>query len=126
MGATIIHKGAKLDNLIQIAHNVEVGENTVIAAQTGVAGSTKIGSWCMIGGQVGVAGHTHIGNNVNIGAQSGIMSDVKDGVQLIGTPATEPRAYFKMAALQRRLPDMRKEIDSLQKEIKELKELLNK
>ena len=72
MGATIIHKGVKLDNLVQIAHNVEVGSNTVMASQVGIAGSAKIGEWCMFGGQVGVAGHIKVGDKVTVGAQSGI------------------------------------------------------
>ena len=76
MGSTVIRKGVKLDNLVQIAHNVEVGENTVMAAQVGVAGSTKVGSGCMFGGQVGISGHIKIGNNVTIGAQSGVPNSV--------------------------------------------------
>ena len=86
MGATIVHKGVKLDNLIQVAHNDEIGANTVMASQVGIAGSTKVGEWCMFGGQVGIAGHIHIGNKVNLGAQSGVHSNIKDGSQLIGTP----------------------------------------
>ena len=77
MGSTIIHRGVKLDNLVQIAHNVEVGENTVMAAQVGIAGSVKIGSHCMFGGQVGLAGHIHIADHVVFGAQSGVISDIK-------------------------------------------------
>ena len=72
MGSTVIHKGVKLDNLIQVAHNVEIGENTVMAAQCGIAGSTKVGSHCMMGGQVGIAGHITVGDHVNVGAQTGI------------------------------------------------------
>lgn len=87
LGSTIIRKGVKLDNQIQIAHNVEVGKNTVIAAQTGIAGSTKIGQNCMIGGQVGIVGHLTIGNNVKIQAQSGITKNIKDGEAVQGTPA---------------------------------------
>mgnify|MGYP000007734404 FL=1 len=82
MGATIVHSGVKLDNLIQVAHNDEIGSHTVMAAQVGVAGSTKIGEWCMFGGQVGIAGHIHIGNKVNLGAQSGVPSSIKDGSSL--------------------------------------------
>ena len=78
MGSTVIRNGVKLDNLIQIAHNVEIGKHTVIAAQTGIAGSTKIGENCMIGGQVGIIGHLNIGNNVKIAAQSGVQSDIKN------------------------------------------------
>ena len=86
LGHTIIRKGVKLDNLVQVAHNVEIGENTVIAAQTGIAGSTKIGKNCMIGGQVGIIGHLNIGDNVKIAAQSGIGSDIKDNSIVQGSP----------------------------------------
>ncbi len=87
LGSTIIGKGVKLDNQIQIAHNVEIGEHTAIAAQTGIAGSTKIGKYCLIGGQVGIAGHLIIGNNVRIQAQSGIGRNIKDGEAIQGSPA---------------------------------------
>lgn len=87
LGSTIIRKGVKLDNQIQIAHNVDIGENTVIAAQTGIAGSTKIGKNCMIAGQVGIAGHIIIGNNVRIQAQTGVGKNIKDGEVIQGTPA---------------------------------------
>lgn len=126
MGATIIHKGVKLDNLVQIAHNVEVGANTVMASQAGVAGSTKVGEWCMFGGQVGVAGHITIGDKVNLGAQSGAPGSIKANQQLIGTPPMEMKPYFKSQAVFRKLPDMYKEIDALRKELNELKEQLNK
>ena len=121
MGSTIIRKGVKLDNLIQIAHNVEVGENTVMSAQVGVAGSTKIGSWCMFGGQVGLAGHITIGDKVFLGAQSGVPGNIKGDQTLIGTPPMEPKAYFKSQAVFRRLPDMYKELNDLKKQIEELK-----
>lgn len=121
MGSTIIHKGVKLDNLIQVAHNVEIGENTVMSAQVGIAGSTKIGSWCMVGGQVGFAGHITIGDKVNLGAQSGVPGNIKGGQTLIGTPPMEPRAYFKSQAVFRKLPEMYKQINELQKQIEELK-----
>lgn len=126
MGATIIHKGVKLDNLVQIAHNVEVGANTVMASQVGVAGSTKVGEWCMFGGQVGVAGHITIGDKVNLGAQSGAPGSIKANQQLIGTPPMEMKPYFKSQAVFRKLPDMYKELDALRKELNELKEQLNK
>jgi UDP-3-O-[3-hydroxymyristoyl] glucosamine N-acyltransferase len=121
MGATVIHKGVKLDNLVQVAHNVEVGENTVMSAQVGIAGSTKVGSWCMFGGQVGVAGHITIGDHVNLGAQSGAPGSIKANQTLIGTPPMEPTPYFKSQAIFRRLPDMYKELSALRKEIEELK-----
>ncbi|MBQ8443593.1 MAG: UDP-3-O-(3-hydroxymyristoyl)glucosamine N-acyltransferase [Bacteroides sp.] len=126
MGATIIRKGVKLDNLIQIAHNVEVGSNTVMASQVGIAGSTKVGEWCMFGGQVGVAGHIKIGNKVNLGAQSGVPGSIKDGQNLIGTPPMEMKSYFKSSAIFRKLPDMYFELNNLKKEIEELKKQLNK
>ena len=124
MGATIIRKGVKLDNLIQIAHNVEVGSNTVMASQVGVAGSTKIGEWCMLGGQVGVAGHITIGNKVNMGAQSGVHGSIKDGEALIGTPPIGLKNYFKSSAVFKKLPDMYLELNSLKKEIEELKKTI--
>ena len=126
MGATIIRKGVKLDNLIQIAHNVEVGSHTVMASQVGIAGSTKVGEWCMFGGQVGVAGHIKVGNKVNMGAQSGVHSSIKDGEALIGTPPMPLKSYFKSSAVFRKLPDMYLELNSLKKEIEELKKQLNK
>ena len=126
MGATIVHKGVKLDNLIQVAHNDEIGANTVMAAQVGIAGSTKVGEWCMFGGQVGIAGHITIGDRVNLGAQSGIPSSIKADSVLIGTPPMEPKAYFKAAVVTKNLPDMQKEIRNLRKEVEELKQLLNK
>ena len=121
MGATTIRKGVKLDNLIQIAHNCEVGENTVMSAQVGMAGSTKVGSWCMFGGQVGIAGHLTIGDHVNLGAQSGVPSSLKSNQTLIGTPPMGPTAYFKSQAIFRRLPSMYKELAALRKEIDDLK-----
>lgn len=121
MGQTVIHKGVKLDNLIQIAHNCEIGENTVMSAQVGVAGSTKVGSWCMFGGQVGLAGHITVGDHVNLGAQSGVPSSLKANQTLIGTPPMEPTPFFKSQAIFRRLPDMYKELIVLKKEIEELK-----
>ena len=121
MGATVLHKGVKLDNLVQVAHNVEIGENTVMSAQVGIAGSTKVGSWCMFGGQVGLAGHITIGDHVNLGAQSGVPGSLKPNQTLIGTPPMEPTPYFKSQAIFRRLPDMYKELSALRKEIEELK-----
>ena len=122
MGQTIIHKGVKLDNLIQVAHNCEIGENTVMSAQVGMAGSTKIGAWCMVGGQAGFSGHIKIADKTFVGAQSGVISNTKgNGEQLIGTPAIDPKLFFKAAAVMKRLPDMYKELGMLRKEIEELK-----
>ena len=122
MGATVIHKGVKLDNLVQVAHNVEIGENTVMSAQVGIAGSTKVGSWCMFGGQVGLAGHITIGNKTFLGAQSGVPGCLKGGEELIGTPPMNPRQYFKSQAIFRRLPDMYKDLNDAKKKIEELNE----
>lgn len=121
MGSTVIRKGVKVDNLVQIAHNVEVGENTVMSAQVGVAGSTKIGSWCMFGGQVGLAGHISIGDKTSLGAQSGVPGNIKGNQTLIGTPPMEPKSYFKSQAIFRKLPEMYKELNELKKQIEELK-----
>lgn len=122
MGQTVIHKGVKLDNLIQVAHNCEIGENTVMPAQVGMAGSTKIGSWCMVGGQAGFAGHIHVADKTMVGAQCGVINNTKgNGENLIGSPAMDPKDFFKAKALYRRLPDMYKEISALRKEIEELK-----
>ncbi|MFM1932454.1 MAG: hypothetical protein RL226_1757 [Bacteroidota bacterium] len=121
LGSTIIRKGVKLDNLIQIAHNVEIGENTVIAAQTGIAGSTKIGANCMIGGQVGIVGHIHIADGVKIAAQSGISSSITapDAV-LQGSPAFDIKAY-KMAYIGfRKLPTMEERLSNVERSLKNL------
>lgn len=125
MGATIIHKGVKLDNLVQLAHNVEVGSHTVMASQGGVAGSAKIGEWCMFGGQVGVAGHIKVGDHVTVGAQSGIPGNVKSNTTLMGYPAIDPKQFARSAAIYKKLPDMYAELGRLQKEIEELKKQLN-
>ena len=126
MGATIVHRGVKLDNLVQVAHNNEIGSHTVMAAQVGVAGSTKVGEWCMFGGQVGIAGHIHIGDRVVFGAQSGVPSSTKSDQRLIGTPPMEEKPYFKSQAIFRKLPDMYFELNALRKELNELKKQLNK
>ncbi len=121
MGKTVIHKGVKLDNLIQVAHNCEIGENTVMSAQVGLAGSTKIGSWCMVGGQAGFAGHIHVADKTFVGAQCGVISDTKgNNEQLIGSPAMDPRQYFKAVAIMRKLPDMYKELAALKKQVEKL------
>ena len=126
MGQTIIHKGVKLDNLIQVAHNCEIGENTVMSAQVGMAGSTKIGAWCMVGGQAGFSGHITIADKTFIGAQSGVISNTKgNGEQLIGAPAIDPKVFFKAQAVMKRLPDMYRELGALRKELEELKKQHN-
>lgn len=116
MGDTRVHSGVKLDNLIQIAHNVEVGTNTVMAAQVGVAGSAKIGSQCMIGGQVGVAGHIRIGDKVEVGAQSGIPHSVRDGSRIIGYPAVPIEVFARQAAGLKRLSDLFDRVGMLEKQ----------
>jgi len=118
LGSTIIRKGVKLDNQIQIAHNVEIGKNTVIAAQTGIAGSTKIGENCQIGGQVGIVGHITIGNNVKIQAQSGIGRNVKDNEVLQGSPALSYGDYNKSYVYFKNLPKIVKGINEMEKKLK--------
>ena len=117
LGSTIIRKGVKLDNQIQIAHNVEIGENTVIAAQTGIAGSSKIGKNCMFGGQVGIAGHLIIGNNVKIQGQSGITKNLKDGEKVQGTPAMKYSDYSKSYVYFRNLPKIAASVHKIEKEL---------
>ncbi len=117
MGSTIIRRGVKLDNQIQIAHNVEIGKNTVIAAQTGIAGSTKIGENCQIGGQVGFAGHITIGNNVKIQAQSGIGRSIKDNETLQGSPAFSYGDWNKSYVYFKNLPKIVKNITDLEKKV---------
>lgn len=124
MGSTFVRKGVKLDNLVQIAHNCEVGANTVMSAQVGVAGSTKIGQWCMFGGQVGIAGHTVIGDRVLSGAQAGIIGGKaisKGNVTVQGSPAIDAKNFMRSSAVFKYLPEMRNEIAALKKEIEELK-----
>jgi UDP-3-O-[3-hydroxymyristoyl] glucosamine N-acyltransferase len=122
MGSTVIRKGVKIDNLIQIGHNVEVGENTVMAAQTGIAGSTKVGSNCMIGGQVGLSGHISVANGVKIGAQSGLNSSINnEGSTIMGTPAMDYSSFMKSYVLFRNFPKLVNQIAALEKELKELK-----
>jgi UDP-3-O-[3-hydroxymyristoyl] glucosamine N-acyltransferase len=122
MGQTVIHRGVKLDNLIQVGHNSEIGENTVMSAQAGLAGSTKIGAWCMVGGQAGFSGHIHVADKTFVGAQCGVIGNTKgDGEQLIGSPAVNPKMYFKARALDAKLPEMYRQIAALQREVDELK-----
>ncbi len=121
MGSTLIKSGAKLDNLVQIAHNVEIGENTVIASQAGISGSTKIGKNNMIGGQAGIVGHIATADNVRIQAQSGLAKSItEDGAGLSGTPADEYRNTLKSQVLFRKLPELAKKIEALEKKLDEL------
>jgi UDP-3-O-[3-hydroxymyristoyl] glucosamine N-acyltransferase len=127
MGTTLVKKGVKLDNMVQIAHNVVVGENTVMSAQVGVAGSTKIGQWCMFGGQVGIAGHATIADNTHSGAQAGIAgSIIKPGRTVIGSPAIDARRFAKSNAVFRNLPQLSYDVEALKQEIEELKKQLHK
>ena len=117
LGTTFIRSGVKLDNHIQVAHNVEIGENTVIAAQTGIAGSTKIGNNCFIGGQVGIAGHIIIGNNVRIQAQSGVGKNINDGEVIQGSPSFGYSDYSKSYVHFKNLPKIVNDIHEIQKKI---------
>ena len=122
MGSTLIRRGVKLDNLIQIGHNVEVGENTVMAAQTGIAGSTKVGAGCMFGGQVGITGHVKIANGTKIAAQSGIIADIKEENSVIlGSPAFDHRQFIKSWIYFKKLPEIKARIDSIEKDLNEMK-----
>lgn len=124
MGTTIIRRGVKLDNLVQIAHNVDVGANTVMSAQVGVAGSAKVGEWCMFGGQVGVSGHLSVGARTQVGAQSGLnnSSIVREGGKvLMGYPAVEHKLFAKQAAAWKQLPDLLKEVAELKRQLEEMK-----
>ena len=126
MGATRIHRGVKLDNLVQIAHNCEVGENTVMSAQVGVAGSTKIGQWCMFGGQVGIAGHAVIGDRVLSGAQAGIAGSIRKGnVTVQGSPAVDAKVFARASVVYKNLPEMYRDFNRMKEEIEELKKKLN-
>ncbi len=124
IGSTIIRKNVKLDNQIQIAHNVEIGENTVIAAKVGVSGSTKIGKNCMVAGQVGFAGHLRIGNHVIIGAQAGITNDVKDNQIIQGSPAFNIKDFQRSNVVFKHLPELRREVTALQRQIADLTKIL--
>lgn len=121
MGTTIVHSGVKLDNLVQIAHNDEIGSHTVMAAQAGVAGSAKMGEWCIVGGQAGISGHCTIGDRTVVGSQSGTIGNRKGGEQLLGSPAIDAKEYIKISAYMRRLPDLDKKVKQLMKEIEALK-----
>jgi UDP-3-O-[3-hydroxymyristoyl] glucosamine N-acyltransferase len=124
MGVTLVKRGTKIDNLVQIAHNVSVGEDTILVAQVGIAGSSKVGNHCTLGGQVGVSGHIKIGDNTMVAAQSGIISDLPPGQVFSGTPTMPHREWLKASAGVKNLPAMRKTINSLQKRIEELEKLV--
>jgi UDP-3-O-[3-hydroxymyristoyl] glucosamine N-acyltransferase len=120
MGSTIIRRGVKLDNLIQVAHNAEIGANTVIAAQTGISGSTRIGENCQIGGQVGFVGHISIANRSGIGAQSGVTKAIEEpGTNWIGSPALPLKDFFKSQAVFKNLPELQQRVNHIEKNLKE-------
>lgn len=123
LGSTVIRKGVKLDNLIQVAHNVEIGANTVIAAQTGVSGSVQIGENCVIGGQVGFVGHIRIANGTQIGAQSGIPKAItEEGQKWIGSPIMPLKEAFKVQVISRKLPELKEKVERLEKELNQIKQ----
>jgi UDP-3-O-[3-hydroxymyristoyl] glucosamine N-acyltransferase len=121
MGSTTIHKGVKFDNLIQIAHNCEIGSHTAMAAQVAVAGTTKMGEWCICGGQAGVSGHSTIGDRTTIGPQCGTIGNRKGGERLLGSPAMDAKEYIRATAYLKKLPEMEKKIKELTKELEALK-----
>jgi len=126
MGSTYIRKGVKLDNLIQIAHNVDIGENTVVVAQVGISGSTKVGRRCMIGGQAGLIGHLQVADEVKIGAQAGVSHNLrKPGEIVLGSPAFSIGEYRKSYAIFKNLPELREQLFQLKKDIDELKSKIN-
>ncbi|MBR5456533.1 MAG: UDP-3-O-(3-hydroxymyristoyl)glucosamine N-acyltransferase [Bacteroidaceae bacterium] len=121
MGATTVHSGVKLDNLIQIAHNDEIGSHTAMAAQVGIAGSTKIGQWCIFGGQAGISGHSTIGDRTTVGPQCGTIGNLESGRTVLGSPAVNAKEYIRLSAYMKRLPDMDKKIKELTRQIEALK-----
>jgi UDP-3-O-[3-hydroxymyristoyl] glucosamine N-acyltransferase len=125
MGSTIIRKGVKLDNLVQIGHNAEIGENTVIASQSGVAGSTKVGKNCMFAGQTGVAGHLVIADGTMLGAQAGVAGSLKTpGEAFQGSPAVPVRTFRRASVVYKNLPELQQTVTRLERQIKELEEKL--
>ncbi len=125
MGSTYVRKGVKLDNLVQIAHNCDVGANTVMSSQVGVAGSTKIGEWCMFGGQVGIGGHAHIPNRTMAGAQAGIPNTLrKEGMAVQGSPAIDGKNFWRSSVIFKQLPELSATVHQMKKEIEELKKQL--
>ena len=122
MGATIVRRGVKIDNLVQIGHNVEVKSHTVLCAQVGIAGSTQVGEWCTFTGQVGIAGHATIADHTTLGAQSGVPGSIrKPGQTLLGSPPIEPKTFMKAAAVFKTLPEMAQQLRQLQKEVESLR-----
>jgi UDP-3-O-[3-hydroxymyristoyl] glucosamine N-acyltransferase len=120
LGSTVIGRGSKIDNLVQIAHNVMVGEGCLIVAQVGVAGSTKLGNFVVLAGQVGISGHLKIGNQVTVAAQSGVMNDIPDGEKWLGSPAAPDKDAKRQYIGVRRLPDLIHRVNELEKKFAEL------
>lgn len=118
LGATVIGKGTKIDNLTQIAHNVQIGEHCIIVSQVGIAGSTKVGNYCVFGGQVGIVGHLQIGNQVTIAAKSGVMNDLPDGAKVWGTPAQSDMDFKRQVIALQRLPELLKRVAELEKQLR--------
>ncbi|MDR2938398.1 MAG: UDP-3-O-(3-hydroxymyristoyl)glucosamine N-acyltransferase [Prevotellaceae bacterium] len=125
MNSTIIRQGVKLDNLIQLGHNVEIGRNTVIAACAAIAGSTKMGERCMVGGQAGAVGHLHIGNDVMLGAKTGVSNDLADGESRGGWPDMPVGLFRRVSVLLRKLPELFLQVSALEKELKKISENKN-
>lgn len=121
MGSTIVHKGVKLDNLVQLAHNTEVGAHTVMSSQVGIAGSTKIGEWCTFAGQAAASGHISVGNRNTVAGKSGVLGTTKDGETLMGMIGMPYRDFWKVQAVMKKLPEMYRELGELRKEIDSLK-----
>jgi len=119
LGSTVIGKGTKIDNLVQIAHNVVIGEHSLLVAQVGIAGSSKLGNYAVLGGQVGIAGHLKIGNQVTVAAQSGVMRDMKDGERVFGSPAVEDRQAKRQIVSMQQLPDLIRRVRDLEKKLKD-------
>jgi UDP-3-O-[3-hydroxymyristoyl] glucosamine N-acyltransferase len=124
-GKTIIRRGVKIDNLVQVAHNVVIGEDSILCAQVGISGSTKVGSNVTLAGQVGVADHIEIGDNVMVGAQSGVMSDLAPNQAYVGSPPLPPKEFFRMVAALQKLPEMRKTLIEIEKRLKKIEETLS-
>lgn len=126
MGSTIVHSDVKLDNLVQLAHNTEVGSHTVMSAQVGVAGSTKIGEWCTFGGQSGVSGHANIASHTTAAGKTGIINSIRrEGMAFMGTPAIEFHNFYRSSAVFKQLPDVYRQMNQMRKELDELKQKLN-
>ena len=117
LGSTIIGKGTKIDNLVQIAHNVVIGEHCLIISQVGIAGSTKIGSYTILAGQAGLAGHLKVGNQVMVAAQAGVMHDIPDGGKVMGSPAQPDREEKRQLLATRQLPGLLKRVSALEKKL---------